>query len=592
MIKTTFLTAIHASVNYLNGSMDPDNQQAREHSFGGQIKQPQDLPLHAPIPRYPPSTLSINVGDLENSLPDLPIQPTLVLSNESSAIEMSGPHDSTTFFQDNLPVPALSVESTLSINIGDLEHPLPNLPTQPTLAHFTESSAMEMYGPHNSTTCGQDDLPIPPLSVTSFLDVGDLGYPLPDLSIPPTLALSDESDPVGKSGLNDSSNFCQDNLSNPALSIANLPTQPTLALFTESSAIEMYGPHNSTTYGQDDLPILPLSVASFLDVGDLGYPLPDLSIPPTLALSDESDPVGKSGPNDSSNFCQDNLSNPALSIANLPTQPTLPHFTESSAIEMYGPHNSTTYGQDDLPIPPLSVASFLDVGDLGYPLPDLSIPPTLALSDESGPVGKSGLNDSSNFCQDNLSNPALSIANLPTQPTLPHFTKSSAIEMYGPHNSTTCGQDDLPILPLSVTSFLDVGDLGYPLPDLSIPPTLALSDESDPVGNSGPNDSSNFCRDNLSNPALSIEPPVSQAITRHETNKHYLESLEQYILFLHAQMSYIGAQPVPIDRFSTNIGLRTRSIRTLLVYMENVMAEVSNQVQTQEQRFRALQNLS
>ncbi|KAJ3905668.1 hypothetical protein F5879DRAFT_988108 [Lentinula edodes] len=307
MIKTTFLTAIHASVNYLNGSMDPDNQQAREHSFGGQIKQPQDLPLHAPIPRYPPSTLSINVGDLENSLPDLPIQPTLVLSNESSAIEMSGPHDSTTFFQDNLPVPALSVESTLSINIGDLEHPLPNLPTQPTL---------------------------------------------------------------------------------------------------------------------------------------------------------------------------------------------------------------------------------------------------------------------------------------------PHFTESSAIEMYGPHNSTTCGQDDLPILPLSVTSFLDVGDLGYPLPDLSIPPTLALSNESDPVGNSGPNDSSNFCRDNLSNPALSIEPPVSQAITRHETNKHYLESLEQYILFLHAQMSYIGAQPVPIDRFSTNIGLRTRSIRTLLVYMENVMAEVSNQVQTQEQRFRALQNLS
>ncbi|KAJ4495671.1 hypothetical protein C8J55DRAFT_483700 [Lentinula edodes] len=417
MNKTTFLTAIHVSDNYLNGSMDPDNQQAREHSFGGQ-KQPQDLPLHAPIPRYPPSTLYINVGDLENSLPDLPIQPTLVLSNESSAIEISGPRDSITFFQDNLPVPALSVESTLTINIGDLEHPLPNLPTQPTLALFTESSAIEMSGSHDSTTCGQDDLPIPPLSMTSFLDVGDLGYPLPDL---------------------------------------NLPT-PTLALFTESSAIEMSGPHDSMTFGQDD----------------------------------------------------------------------------------------------DLPIPPLSVTSFLNVGDRGYPLPDL---------------------------------------NLPTS-TLALFTESSAIEMSGPHDSMTFGQDDdLPIPPLSVTSFLNVGDLGYPLSDPSIQPTLALSDESNSVEKSGPDDSSHFCQNNLSNPALSIEPPVFQAITRHETNRHYLESLEQYILFLHAQMSYIGAQPVPIDRFSTNIGLRARSIRTLLVYMENVMAEVSNQVQTQEQRFRALQNL-
>ncbi|KAJ3884590.1 hypothetical protein GG344DRAFT_71219, partial [Lentinula edodes] len=63
---------------------------------------------------------------------------------------------------------------------------------------------------------------------------------------------------------------------------------------------------------------------------------------------------------------------------------------------------------------------------------------------------------------------------------------------------------------------------------------------------------------NLSDPALSIEPP----------------------------MSSIGAQPVPIERFSSNTGLRTRSIRCLLVYMENVMAELNDQVQTQEQRDR------
>ncbi|KAH7876541.1 uncharacterized protein C8R40DRAFT_1068352 [Lentinula edodes] len=421
--------------------MDPDNQQACEHGFGGKHQDlpvnapiqareynlasqtyayglPQDVLLHAPIPRYPPSTLFINVEDLEYSSPDLPIQPTLVFSNESSAIEKSGPNDSSNFWRDNLFNPALSVESTLSINIGDLEHPLPDLPTQPTLALFNKSNAMGMSGTHDSTTFGQDNLPIPPLSVTPFLNVGDLvEHPLPDLSIQPTIALSNESSPVEKSGPNNSSNFWRDNLFNPALSV-----ESTLSI----------------------------------NIGDLEHPLPDRPIQSTLAL-----------------------------------------FNESNAMGMSGPHDSTTFGQDDLPIPPLSVTPFLNVGDL----------------------------------------------------------------------------------------------VEHPLPDLSIQPTIALSNESSPVEKSGPNDNSNFWQDNLFNPALSIEPPVFQAITRHETNRHYLESLEQYIVFLHAQMSYIGAQPLPIDRFSTNIGLRARSIRTLLVYMENVMAEVSKQVQTQEQRFRALQNL-
>ncbi|KAJ3858119.1 hypothetical protein EV359DRAFT_88228 [Lentinula novae-zelandiae] len=164
--------------------------------------------------------------------------------------------------------------------------------------------------------------------------------------------------------------------------------------------------------------------------------------------------------------------------------------------------------------------------------------------------------------------------------------------MSAPPNSMTFSQDDLPILALSATPFLNVGDLEHPLPDLFTQPIIALSNESSSVGESSPDDYTNFCQDNLSDPALSIEPPVCQAITRHETNRQYLKSLEQYILFLHAQMSYIGAQPVPIERFSANTGLRARSIRSLLVYMENVMAELNDQVQTQEQRFRELQNLS
>lgn len=58
-------------------------------------------------------------------------------------------------------------------------------------------------------------------------------------------------------------------------------------------------------------------------------------------------------------------------------------------------------------------------------------------------------------------------------------------------------------------------------------------------------------------------------ISSHEKKRHYLECLEQYVLYLHEQLRLVQAAPLPLERVSTYRGLSSRSIRTLLVHMQN-----------------------
>ncbi|KAJ3985669.1 hypothetical protein F5890DRAFT_1508786 [Lentinula detonsa] len=87
-----------------------------------------------------------------------------------------------------------------------------------------------------------------------------------------------------------------------------------------------------------------------------------------------------------------------------------------------------------------------------------------------------------------------------------------------------------------------------------------------------------------------LRPPEPEAITSHEKKRQYLECLEQYVLYLHEQLRLIGAQPRPIERFSSYRGLSSRSIRTMLVHMENSTAKLNAKTQTEEQRFLALRD--
>src|ERR1700722_738194 len=50
-------------------------------------------------------------------------------------------------------------------------------------------------------------------------------------------------------------------------------------------------------------------------------------------------------------------------------------------------------------------------------------------------------------------------------------------------------------------------------------------------------------------------------ISSHDKKRHYLECLEAYVVFLHEQLTLVGAEPLPLERVSSYRGLSSRSIR-------------------------------
>ncbi|KAJ3767006.1 hypothetical protein FB446DRAFT_357239 [Lentinula raphanica] len=114
----------------------------------------------------------------------------------------------------------------------------------------------------------------------------------------------------------------------------------------------------------------------------------------------------------------------------------------------------------------------------------------------------------------------------------------------------------------------------------------SLSDSSSTPETSGSSATASSSKPNTK--VSNLRPPEPETITSHEKKRQYLECLEQYVLYLHEQLRLVGAQPVPIERFSTYRGLSSRSIRTMLVHMENSTAKLNAKTQTEEQRFLAL----
>ncbi|KAF5374790.1 hypothetical protein D9758_000218 [Tetrapyrgos nigripes] len=83
-----------------------------------------------------------------------------------------------------------------------------------------------------------------------------------------------------------------------------------------------------------------------------------------------------------------------------------------------------------------------------------------------------------------------------------------------------------------------------------------------------------------------VPPEPETGISSHEKKRQYLECLEQYIIYLHDQLSLIGVEPVVLERAAQQQkGLSSQSIRTLLVHMENDNRKLSAKVLEEEQRF-------
>ncbi|KAJ3884786.1 hypothetical protein GG344DRAFT_71069 [Lentinula edodes] len=82
---------------------------------------------------------------------------------------------------------------------------------------------------------------------------------------------------------------------------------------------------------------------------------------------------------------------------------------------------------------------------------------------------------------------------------------------------------------------------------------------------------------------------VTKTITHLKQSRQYLECLEEYSLYCHKKLIRIGTQPAPIERSEEETYMSTRSLRSILVFMENMMVRMSAQIQTEEERFHELQ---
>ncbi|KAH8102472.1 hypothetical protein BXZ70DRAFT_784319 [Cristinia sonorae] len=88
---------------------------------------------------------------------------------------------------------------------------------------------------------------------------------------------------------------------------------------------------------------------------------------------------------------------------------------------------------------------------------------------------------------------------------------------------------------------------------------------------------------------VGFDPTDPDTITSHDKKRHYLECSEKYILWLHEQLRLVGKEPVALERVSSYRGLSSRSIRTLLVHMQDENQKLNEQIMEEEQEFMDLQ---
>lgn len=62
--------------------------------------------------------------------------------------------------------------------------------------------------------------------------------------------------------------------------------------------------------------------------------------------------------------------------------------------------------------------------------------------------------------------------------------------------------------------------------------------------------------------------------------------MEHYVLYLHEQLRLVHTPPLALERLSSYRGLSSRSMRTLLVHMQNVNKNLHQSILAEEQVVR------
>ncbi|KZT75192.1 hypothetical protein DAEQUDRAFT_761136 [Daedalea quercina L-15889] len=89
--------------------------------------------------------------------------------------------------------------------------------------------------------------------------------------------------------------------------------------------------------------------------------------------------------------------------------------------------------------------------------------------------------------------------------------------------------------------------------------------------------------------SVGFAPTDPDTITSHDKKRSYLECLEQYVQWLHEQIRLVGREPLPLERVQEYRGPSSRSIRTLLVHMQDEVRDLHERMVEDERAYVHLQ---
>ncbi|PCH33805.1 hypothetical protein WOLCODRAFT_50536, partial [Wolfiporia cocos MD-104 SS10] len=84
---------------------------------------------------------------------------------------------------------------------------------------------------------------------------------------------------------------------------------------------------------------------------------------------------------------------------------------------------------------------------------------------------------------------------------------------------------------------------------------------------------------------VGFTPTDPDTITSHDKKRSYLECLEEYVQYIHDQIRLACHEPIPLERITTYPGLNSRSVRTMLVHMQDVVRELHMQASEEESEY-------
>ncbi|KAG2154912.1 hypothetical protein DEU56DRAFT_878272 [Suillus clintonianus] len=138
----------------------------------------------------------------------------------------------------------------------------------------------------------------------------------------------------------------------------------------------------------------------------------------------------------------------------------------------------------------------------------------------------------------------------------------------------------------------DLSTTSVPISATSLPQreqSQSSEHSADPPVSAAPNTSKTESQRKARQRAVAEEigfiPTDPDTISSHEKKRHYLECLEHYVLYLHEQLRLVNTAPLSLERVSTYRGLSSRSIRTLLVHMQNTNRRLHENTLEEEQVF-------